>query len=444
MEKTINTTIIIGLGKTGLSCVSYLRQQGRNVVVMDTRKLPPGIDEMKRLYPEVKVITGELEPAILSQAAEIIISPGLSTKEPAIAEASAQGIRVIGDIELFVRAANAPIVAITGTNGKSTVTTLIGDMALKAKLNVGVGGNLGEPALDLLSDQVDLYVLELSSYQLETTHSLKAKVAVNLNVSPDHLDRYDSFQDYANAKLKIYEKCQTAVINRDDPLSFKNVAMPSQVLSFGFKKMKDEFTLIKLDGKWSIAKGDNPIICADEIALKGMHQLKNCMAALAIAELLELPIKQCLAVLREFKGLKHRCQLIRDHAGVAWYDDSKGTNVGAVTAAINGLGSLISGKIILIAGGQGKESDYGELDHVVKQYVKRVVLIGEDANKIYHQLNPIADCEFASDMSDAVEKANQVAKSGDIVLLSPACASFDMFKNFEHRGDTFIEAVNSL
>jgi len=438
------TTIVIGLGKTGFSCVEFLTQAGCQVLVMDTRNQPPGLDEMRAHFPEVEVITGGLDENRLCQAAEIIVSPGVSIKEPAIAAALAKGVHVSSDIELFVRQASAPIVAITGTNGKSTVTTLLGEMAKSAGLNVKIGGNLGVPALTLLSDQAELYVLELSSYHLETTHSLAAKVAVNLNVSPDHLDRYDSFDDYAATKLKVYQNCRRAVINRDDPMSFQKSELPNSVLSFGLANEPGQFSLVEQQGKWFIAKGNTLLISSDEILLKGKHQIKNCMAALALAEILGLSEENSLAVLRKFKGLKHRCQLIREKEGVRWYDDSKGTNVGAVQAAVQGLGSIIEGKVVLIAGGRGKDTDYADLIAVVKQYVKQLILIGEDAKLMHSVLNPVVECDFANDLADAVIKANHKAQAGDIVLLSPACASYDMFKNFEQRGEVFIEAVNSL
>lgn len=434
-------TIIIGLGKTGLSCVRYLTSKNKDVVIIDTRKNPPGLEELHVEFSDVPYYLGGLHEEVLAQAREIIISPGISLKEPAIAHQRQKGISVLGDIELFAREARAPIVAITGSNGKSTVTTLVGEMAKNAGLVVGVGGNLGTPALDLLAiPDVQLFVLELSSFQLETTYSLKASAAVVLNISPDHLDRYQNMEEYIAAKMHIYDGCKTAIINRDESF-YVNFSRHSQAVSFGLSTPKEnEFGL---QGRY-LMYGSQQLIAREELLIKGDHQVANALAALALGKSIGLPMPVMINTLRDFPGLIHRCQWIKTIDGVAWFNDSKGTNIGATRAAIAGLGNSIVGKIILIAGGQGKNADFTELFPVIEKYVRTLILIGEDAKKISIALQGATEIIFADSMSQAVQVAKEKARINDVVLLSPACASFDMFKNFEHRGEVFIRLVNEL
>jgi len=407
--------VIVGLGKTGLSCVRYLAKYGCNIAVVDNREDPPGLQELQQDFFNIPIHVGGFPEEILSKADELIISPGISLKEPAIAKQIKTGIPAIGDIELFARSARAPIVAVTGSNGKSTVTTLVGEMAKCAGLRVKVGGNLGTPALDLLTGpEADLYVLELSSFQLETTYSLKAAAAVVLNISPDHLDRYQNLEEYRAAKMRIYNGCKVKVI-------------PKQ----------NEFGIC--DNYLIYAK--QKLVAIDKLKIKGQHNITNVLAALALGKAVNLPMPAMLQALEEFKGLPHRCQWVANINDVDWYNDSKGTNVGATKVAIEGLGKNVNGKIILIAGGIGKGADFSLLFDAVKQYVRSLILIGQDAPKLKQALSNATDIKMCATMQDAVETAQQSAQSGDIVLLSPACASFDMFDNFEHRGAVFMHLV---
>ncbi len=440
---------VVGLGKTGLSCINYLSQQNVRVIGMDTRLQPPVLAELQANFPDIKLFLGGIDNQILNTVDEIVLSPGISLKEPEIAAQIKRGIPVVGDIELFVRAATAPIIAITGSNGKSTVTTLVGDMAKIAGLNVKVGGNLGTPVLEFLSlEQPDLYVLELSSFQLETTFSLQAAAAVLLNISPDHMDRYNNLDEYTAAKMRIYDNCKGAVVNRDEP--YYEGKQP--IYSFGLSVPKDgQFGVLNN----YLAYGTEKLLSIAELRIKGQHQVANALAALALGTAVDLPMPAMLQALREFSGLPHRCEWVVNIDGVDWYNDSKGTNVGATDAAIKGLGQSIDGKIILIAGGMGKGADFSDLAKAVAEYVRSVILIGEDADAIaialdsskYMSLrakrsNPVI--KYADSMQQAVTLAKKSARSGDIVLLSPACASFDMFDNFEHRGKVFITEVFKL
>ncbi|MFA6409187.1 MAG: UDP-N-acetylmuramoyl-L-alanine--D-glutamate ligase [Gammaproteobacteria bacterium] len=437
------THLVVGLGKTGISCVRYLKKIGHEVAVVDSRKEPPELSTLKADFPDVPVVLGTFDTDLFSKASVLIVSPGISLKEPAIAAQIARGIPAIGDVELFARSVKAPIVAITGSNGKSTVTTLVGEMAKAAGLSVVVGGNLGTPVLDLLSSpEPDLYVLELSSFQLETTFSLKPAAAVVLNVTPDHMDRYADFAAYLKAKQLIYRSAKTAILNRDDPPSYTGVDFSqTKTLSFGLETAKNnEFGL--QDG--FLTYGKEKLIASKDLKIKGRHQIANALAALALGHAVKLPFSAMCKALADFPGLMHRCTWIRNLNGVDFYNDSKGTNVGATLAAISGLGEEIRGKIILIAGGLGKDADFSELKPAMTKYVSSVILIGKDAKKIAADLANTVPILFASSMQEAVETAYKQAKSGDSVLLSPACASFDMFKNFEHRGEVFTRDVRNL
>jgi UDP-N-acetylmuramoylalanine--D-glutamate ligase len=445
MHKTSTSKlkVVIGLGKTGLSCLRYLKAQGANVAAIDSRDNPPTLDIVRAEFASVPIFLGGFNSPLLAQASELVVSPGVSLAEPAIAAQIARGVKISGDIELFVRAVKAPIVAITGSNGKSTVTTLVGEMAKAAGIKVKVGGNLGTPALDFLSDddEARLYVLELSSFQLETTTSLKAAAAVVLNISPDHMDRYADLAAYTKAKQTIYQGCKSAVINRDDPVSYQNVTFLGTVFSFGLDApTHGEFGL--RDG--FLAYGADNLLASNELKIKGRHQIANALAALALGTAIHLPLTSMLKALREFPGLPYRCEWVAQINGVDFYDDSKGTNVGATEAAIAGLGAEIKGKVILIAGGIGKDADFKLLRKVAEQYVRTVVLIGRDGPMIENALQGCCQMVRAVSMAEAVALAQKAAESQDAVLLSPACASFDMFKNFEHRGDVFKEEVKKI
>lgn len=440
-----NLHIIVGLGATGLSCARYLRKQNIPFAIADSRPNPPNLAEVQKEFPGVELSLGKWNENIFAQASTLVVSPGISVKEPAIAAEVVKGKSVIGDIELFARSVNVPVIAITGTNAKSTVTTLVGKMVEQSGITVQVGGNLGTPALDLLSPSAEVYVLELSSFQLETTHSLIPKVATILNVTPDHMDRYDTVEDYRLAKYRIYSDCQVAVCNRDDVNTDCGEQFTQRKLWFTLNEPRDnEFGLINKNGETYLAFEDAVLMSVRELPILGRHYQANALASLAIGFGYGLPFEAMLKTLREFKGLPHRCQLIIEHNQVRWYNDSKGTNVGATLAAIEGLGSEIQGKLILIAGGVGKNADFTTLVPAIEKYAKAVVLLGESAQLIADVIGNRVDVHFAKSMREAAELSKKLAIAHDSVLLSPACASFDMFKNFEHRGDVFSEIVLEL
>ena len=433
--------VIAGLGATGLSCARYLHERGWRIAVTDTRPAPPQLAALEALDSRIPVRLGELDPELLEGAVFVVASPGLPLRGPFFDEAERRGLAVVGDIELFARAAAAPVVAVTGTNGKSTVTTLVAGMALRAGLKVRAGGNLGPPALDLLAEGTELYVLELSSYQLETTSSLCCRAATVLNVSADHLDRYPSLASYAAAKARIFVRCDTAVINLDDPLV---VAMPrtaSSTLSFSLRaSVGATYALALHQGEWWLTRAGAPLLRAAELRIRGAHNAANALAALALGEALGLPLAAMLEELRSFAGLPHRSQWIADRHGVAYIDDSKGTNVGATLAAVAGM----AGPVVLIAGGDGKNQNFSPLAAGFRGKVRHVVLIGRDAPLIARALEGICPIEQCATLPQAVQAAARAARPGDTVLLSPACASFDMFRDYAHRGEVFAEAVQEL
>jgi len=433
--------VIAGLGATGLSCARYLHERGWRIAVTDTRPAPPQLAALAALDARIPVRLGALDPELLEGAVFVVASPGLPVRGPFFDEAERRGLAVVGDIELFARAAAAPVVGVTGTNGKSTVTTLVAGMALRAGLKVRAGGNLGPPALDLLAAGTELYVLELSSYQLETTSSLCCRAATVLNVSADHLDRYPSLASYAAAKARIFVRCDTAVINLDDPLV---VAMPrtaSSTLSFSLRASVGATCALALhQGEWWLTRAGAPLLRATELRTRGAHNAANALAALALGEALALPLAAMLAELRSFAGLPHRSQWIADRQGVAYIDDSKGTNVGATLAAVAGM----PGPVVLIAGGDGKNQNFGPLATGLRGKVRHIVLIGRDAPLIARALDGVCPIERCATLPQAVQAAARAARPGDTVLLSPACASFDMFRDYAHRGVVFAEAVQEL
>jgi UDP-N-acetylmuramoylalanine--D-glutamate ligase len=438
--------VIVGLGATALSCARYLTEQNIPIAIADTRPAPPNLAHFKQMYPGVQTVLGHLDDGLFDKAAKLVVSPGVSIHEPAIARQIARGASVVGDIELFAHVANAPVIAITGTNAKSTVTTLVGKMAEAAGLRTQVGGNLGTPALDLLTTpKPEVYVLELSSFQLETTFSLAPAVATVLNVTPDHMDRYATEQDYRLAKHRVYSQCKIAVCNRDDPATDTDNQYQDRKLQFTLQTPRaNEFGLINKNGEMYLAHEDQLLMPVRELPVLGRHYQANALAALAIGYGFGLPMEPMIETLIEFTGLEHRCQLVRERNKVTWYNDSKGTNVGATLAAIDGLGPEISGKLVLIAGGVGKNADFSPLVPAISKYVRTVILIGEASTVLADVLNDRVDIRFADSMEEAIALADKVAIAGDSVLLSPACASFDMFNNFEHRGNVFSEIVQGL
>ena len=413
--------------------------------MVDSREQPANAECFRQQYPDCRLSLGSFDHLVLERADEIILSPGVSGKEPCIRTASEHGVSVIGDIELFYREAKAPIIAITGTNAKSTVTTLVGNMAARSGRKVAVGGNLGTPALDLLDDTVELYVLELSSFQLETVNEFCADVAVLLNISPDHLDRYTAMDEYAEAKKRIFRGARQLVYNRDDQATSPVAPAEVERWSFGLDRSGPmAFGLIHHQGVSFLAVDDERLIPVSQLNLRGMHNIANSLAALAIGSAAGLAMHAMLDELKCFSGLPHRCQRIGTIGQVDYYNDSKGTNAGATLAAINGLCSESNKKVVLIAGGIAKESDFSDLQKAMMEYGRAVVLIGEAAPLLADWLGQAVDPLFADSLDQAVLIAERTAQPGDIVLLSPACASFDMFSNFEQRGEFFVQAVNDL
>lgn len=437
--------IVVGLGKSGMSLVRFLAQQGVRFAVADTRANPPELATLQRDYPQVDVRCGELDVDFLCRASELYVSPGLALATPALQQAAARGVKMSCDIELFARHAKAPIIAITGSNAKSTVTTLVGEMAAAAGKKVAVGGNLGTPALDLLNDEVELYVLELSSFQLETTDQLNAEVATCLNISEDHMDRYAGMPQYHLAKHRIFRGARQVVVNRDDALSRPLIADQVPCWEFGLGKPDfKRFGLIEEGGEKHLAFQFEALLPTSALKIRGAHNQSNALAALALGHAAGLPMAPMLATLQTFAGLAHRCQWVRELRGVSYYDDSKATNVGAALAAIEGLGADIAGKLVLIAGGDGKGADFSALKAPVAKFCRTVVLLGRDAEMLAAALGDAAPLVRVSSLEEAVQRAASLAETGDAVLLSPACASLDMFKNFEERGRLFAQAAEGL
>ena len=438
--ETGTRALVLGLGRTGLSCARYLRRRGLEVRVADTRPDPPGAAALREQVPDAELHTGAFESRLLDGVAQVLISPGLALREPIAAEAAQRGLPVVGDIELFAREAKAPVAAITGTNGKSTVTALLAEVANAAGRATIAGGNIGEPALDLLERPVpELYVLELSSFQLETTHSLETETATVLNVTPDHLDRYDSLEDYAAAKARIFDRCDTAVVNADDARVRGMPRDGQRVLTFSLLDAAADYFLARAPEPMLTCRGE-ALLPVAALRLQGEHNAANALAVLAMADALALPRAPVLAALADFGGLPHRAQWVAELDGVRFVNDSKGTNVGATIAAVAGL----PGPLVLIAGGDGKNQDFGDLREAFAGKVRHVVLIGRDAPRLAEALAGVCAIEFAADMRAAVAAARAAARPGDTVLLSPACASLDMFRDYTHRGDEFAAAVRSL
>ena len=435
-------TLIVGLGETGASVARFLHRCGIPFMAADSRSRPTAYDEFKQLYPQAQLRLGEFDESFFQSANNVVLSPGVALKTPAVRSAVAAGIPVIGDVELFARALNNSgadtklVVAVTGSNGKSTVTTLVADMAARAGLKVAAGGNLGPPVLDLIAADVDLYVLELSSFQLETTYSLKPAVSTVLNVSADHFDRYDSLADYAQAKQRIHRNSCTVVLNREDsyPLEFDAGA---KVISFGLDAAPDGQlgVLQTSDGRVITYDGETWLACRDLKDLPGDSGVLNAQAALALGAAVGLPQAAMCETLKHFKGLAHRQQTLGTYGGVTWINDSKATNVAAAAAALANTRQ----PCVWIAGGAGKGADFAPLCDALGK-VRTAILIGRDAPAIADAVAAQVPVQFAQDFDDAVARACAVAQDGDCILLSPACSSLDMFRNYAERGEHFARA----
>jgi UDP-N-acetylmuramoylalanine--D-glutamate ligase len=453
-------SVVVGLGKTGASCLRYFAKRGIAVRATDSRRAPPGLAELGALADSLDLRLGGFDLSLLDGASQVLISPGVSLEEPIARAARARRIEVLGDIELFARHVQAPVIGITGTNGKSTVTTLVARMAAAAGRRVLAGGNLGVAALDLLEQPVpDLYVLELSSFQLETTSSLKLQAAVVLNVTADHLDRYPSVAAYALAKSRIFAHAATVVLNADDPLvsAMRGAATragaggPLRTVTFSIAGAgadagadtdggRADFSLLRDGAKTFLARHGAALLDTARMKISGLHNAANALAALALGEAAGLPMRTMLEALESFPGLPHRSEWIADVAGVRYVDDSKGTNVGATMAAVAGM----PGPLVMIAGGQGKGQDFTPLAQAFRGKVRHAVLIGQDAAVLAAALEGVCTLETVASMPDAVVAAARMARAGDTVLLSPACASLDMFRDYGQRGDVFAAAVRSL
>ncbi|QFY89271.1 UDP-N-acetylmuramoyl-L-alanine--D-glutamate ligase [Magnetovirga frankeli] len=437
--------LVVGLGKTGLSVVRYLMQRGHEVAVTDSRAQPPGLEACREHWPDLPLFVGGFEASAFAAADSLVVSPGVSLEEPLIAQAIRQGKPVLGDVELFARAVQAPVVAITGSNGKSTVTSLLAEMAKAAGIQAVAGANLGEPVLDLLGQKAELFILELSSFQLDCLSSLRPRLAALLNISADHMDRYPDLAAYRDAKARVFLGAEAGLINRDDPLIQQTLPLGLACRSFGLDEPEgDDYGLRQIDGRPWLCRGQQALLACAELLIPGRHNWANALAAWALAEGLGLDDVGIAQVLRRFTGLPHRTQLVRQLRGVRWYNDSKGTNPGATLAALQGLAEQGEGRVLLIAGGDCKGADFSELAPAVAAHARAVILIGRDAPLIEAALAGHTPLLHAADMKQAVAQAQAQARPGDSVLLSPACASLDMFDNYMHRGDVFIRAVEGL
>jgi UDP-N-acetylmuramoylalanine--D-glutamate ligase len=434
-------SLIVGLGATGAAVARYLIARGERVRVIDSRADPPGLAELRAQHPDIAVTLQSLDERWLDDASRVLLSPGLPYDLPLAVAARRRGLAVIGDIELFALAARAPVIAVTGSNGKSTVTTLASKMLESQGLRAPAGGNLGPPALDLLDEDPDAFVLEISSFQMETTDSLAPLSATVLNVSPDHLDRHGTLDRYAGLKEKLLSSSEHAVVNVDDPLVAAMGARHTSVLPFSIAAALDHgYSVVMHGGERWLARNRKPLLRSAELGVRGTHNEANALAALALTEPLTSNLGAALDVLRTFTGLPHRCQRVAERRGVTYVDDSKGTNVGATLAALHGL----AGPLVLIAGGLSKGQDLAPLAAGARGKVRAAVLIGAAAAELERVLAPVCATARAGSMDEAVARAAALAQRGDTVLLSPACASQDMFRDYRDRGERFARAAEGL
>ncbi|MGI9202738.1 MAG: UDP-N-acetylmuramoyl-L-alanine--D-glutamate ligase [Woeseiaceae bacterium] len=434
--------LVYGLGATGLSVARYLKRRGKQAKYVDTRAAPPGMAELSEICADAVMIFGETPKSLLENTARVIVSPGIADTDAYLETARAGNVEVVSDIELFVGEAVAPFIAITGSNGKSTVTTLLALMCDAAGKTAYAGANLGVPALDLLPrEKPDFYLLELSSFQLHRTRNLPARVAVLLNISPDHLDWHASEDEYRAAKYRVFAQAESAVFNRADDAAAERIPRNVRTVSFGLDRPRpDQFGLLEDGGVLFLARGEQLLLATADVAMVGTHNLANALAALATGELMGLDMSAMLQVLNEFPGLPHRMQSVAKIDGVHYINDSKATNVGAAIASVES----IDGSVILIAGGQGKGGDFDMLATSTGSQLRSVVLLGEDAALLQAAFVDLVQISLAEDMRSAVDRAAAIAQPGDTVLFAPACASFDMYQNYQARGDDFCAKVEAL
>jgi UDP-N-acetylmuramoylalanine--D-glutamate ligase len=427
----INNVVVVGLGITGLSVVNYLEKLniGLSIKVIDTRATPPGVEQLSM---NIDRHIGSWNNAWLSEADLIVVNPGIALATPELQQAANAGIAIVGDIELFAWHVNKPIIAITGSNGKSTVTDLMGVMIKASGLNVGVGGNIGVPALDLINDDIDVYVLELSSFQLETTASLSLKAAAFLNLSEDHMDRYSGMAAYRDAKLRIFAHAAAAIVNAEDPNTFPE-QFTGHLVRFSLNEAAEYCVSVEDGVEYFIAQG-KAVLPVSEIALVGRHNVANVLTVLALLEQSEIDYCDALPALKSYTGLSHRCEVVANERGVKWVNDSKATNVASTLAALSGL--TYSGCLYLLVGGVGKGADFLPLAPALAKLNVKLCCFGRDSGQ-FMALHPSAQ-RFDS-IEQIVAEISPMLCDGDIVMLSPACASFDQFKNFMARGDSFAE-----
>lgn len=440
-SEAAKNSLVVGLGATGAAVARYLTARGERVRVIDSRAAPPGLDELTTACPDVAVAVATLDERWLDGASRVILSPGLPYDLPLAVEARRRGLAVLGDIELFALAAEAPVVAVTGSNGKSTVTTLAARILAAQGLRAPAGGNLGPPALDLLDLPADAYVLEISSFQMETTDSLVPLAATVLNLSPDHLDRHGTLERYAELKEKLLAAAECAVVNADDPIVATMGARHRRAVPFSVTtELAYGYSIVVRSGERWLARDGEPLVRSAELKLRGTHNEANALAALALTAPLTTDLTAAIGALRAFPGLPHRCQHVAERRGVTYVDDSKGTNVGATLAALSGL----DGPLVLIAGGLSKGQDLAPLAAGARGKLRAAVLIGTAAAELERVLAGVCPTVRAADMADAVAAAASRAARGDTVLLSPACASQDMFRDYRDRGEQFARAAEAL
>jgi UDP-N-acetylmuramoylalanine--D-glutamate ligase len=434
--------LLVGLGATGVSCARYLARLGQQVRVLDSREEPPGLAQLGALRDTLDLRLGSFDLGALDGVAEVVVSPGVSLDEPLLVEARKRGLVLLGDIEMFARVAPAPVAAVTGSNGKSTVTSLVAELATAGGLRARAGGNLGTPALDLLDAEVpDVYVLELSSFQLESTESLRPLAACVLNITPDHIDRHGSLERYASAKARILSGASTVVLNREDRLVMAMWDGRTPCITFGLDAPGErDYGIVDTADGAVLARGAQQLMPAARLRIRGRHNVANALAALAMAEALGLDVVRVLDALQEFPGLPHRAEWVAERAGVTFINDSKGTNVGAAVAAMTGM----DGPVVLIAGGDGKGADFGPLAAAARGRVRVAVLLGRDAPALEAALAGVCPTVRVAGIEEAVAEAARHARSGDTVLLSPACASTDMYRDYTERGRRFAVAARGL
>ncbi len=446
LERQEKKRVVVGTGQTGESCMRFFSRSDLAFSVFDTRDNPQGVSHLLQEFSNIDFRFGADKVSVLKEADQLVLSPGVDLSDAIFRTVDVSSKELTNDIAIFSDIAVAPKVLITGSNAKSTVTTLVGKMAESAGLRVAVGGNLGKPALDLLDDETEAYILELSSFQLEYCSNLGAKVAAILNISNDHLDRHHSMDNYQRIKQRIYQGAESIIFNRHDPLTRPvHSSSLTSLKSFGIDSPKaGHYGVVEVDGKQFISRGSDLLLAVEEIPLQGEHNLMNIVAAIAIGDMANIPVNAMVSAIKGFNGLPHRCERVAVIAGVTYYNDSKATNEGATVSAVRSMSKITNGAVVVILGGRAKQDDFSSLFGQLQGVRYKVILIGESAELIKSFVPEDITVVFADSLTSAVEQAKAISIAEDIVLLSPACASFDMFDNFEQRGDIFKQSVLNL